>query len=60
MITKDSQPEVEVERGHDYQDGEDELGSEVDQHHRHHSQAGNDQEVDTQPEDYQLQAGSMK
>ena len=60
VVTIDRQPEVEVEGGRDYQDCYQELPGEVDQHGRHHSQAGGDQQVDTQPQDYQLQTGSAK
>ena len=36
------------------------LATQVNQHPRHHGQPGDDQQVDAQPQDDQLQAGSAK
>ena len=60
VVTIDRQPEVEVEGGGAEEDCHDGLPSQVDQHHRHHRQAGDDQQVDAQPQDDQLQAGPVK
>ena len=60
VVAIDRQPEVEIEGGRAEEDCYDDLPGEVDQHPRHHGQPGDDEDVDTQPEDYQLQTGSAK